>query len=126
MTTKREPSRLPRPESAVVFRVEFGEGDAVLPAAGGRHGILRLLGGQRPGGDAGQAVVDVEGPIAALAELAVADDVDAGLDLLAHDLVDRFLQTGLVGGLVVGLSILDLVQELDQLRRAAPGCRHGL
>jgi hypothetical protein len=101
---------------AVVFRVEFGEGDAVLPAADGGHGILGLLRGQRPAGDATEAVVDVEGPVAALAELAVADDVDACLGLLAHDRVDRLLQTSLVGGFIVGLAILDLVQELDQLR----------
>src|SRR5262249_55208466 len=101
---------------AVVSRRELGEGDAVLPAADGGHGILRFLRGQRPTGDATEAVMDVEGPVAALAELAVADDVDAGLGLLAHDRVDRLLQTSLVGGFVVWLAILDLVQELDELR----------
>src|SRR5262249_16451113 len=60
--------------------------------------------------------VDVEGPVAALAELAVADDVDARLGLPAHDRVDRLLQTSLVGGFIVGLAILDLVQELDEVR----------
>src|SRR5262249_57255908 len=69
---------------AVVFRIEFGEGDAVLPAADGGHGILGLLRGQRPTGDATEAVMDVEGPVAALAELAVADDVYARLGLPAH------------------------------------------
>src|SRR5262249_20599233 len=88
----------------------------VLPAADGGQGILGLLRGQRPTGDATEAVMDVEGPVAALAELAVADDVDARLGLLAHDRVDRLLQTNLVGGFVVGLAILDLAQELDELR----------
>src|SRR5262249_13206960 len=100
----------------VVSRRELGEGDAVLPAADGGHGILGLLRGQRPTGDATEAVVDVEGPVAALAELAVADDVDARLGLPAHDRVDRLLQTSLVGGFIAGLAILDLVQELDELR----------
>ena len=59
----------------------------------------------------------VEGPVAALAELAVADDVDAGLDLLAHDLLDRGFQAGLVSGLVVGLAGLDELEELDELGR---------
>ena len=62
-------------------------------------------------------VMDVERPVAALAELAVADDIDAGLDLLAHDLLDRGLQAGLVGGLVVGLAGLDQLEELDELGR---------
>ena len=61
--------------------------------------------------------MDVECPVAALAELAVADDVDAGLHLAADDLLDRFLQARLIGGLVVGLLAFDLAQELDQLGR---------
>jgi len=36
---------------------------------------------------------------------------------VAHDLVDRLGEAGLVGGRFVGLPVLDLVQELDQLRR---------
>src|SRR5262249_61885015 len=79
---------LAEPRNSVVFRIEFGEGDAVLPAAHGRHGILGLFGGQPPGGDAAEAVVNVKGPVAALAELAVADDVDARLRLLAGGPVD--------------------------------------
>src|SRR5262249_57423693 len=79
---------LAEPRNSVVFRIEFREGDAVLPAAHGRHRILGLFGGQRPGGDAAEAVVNVKGPVAALAELAVADDVDARLRLLADDRVD--------------------------------------
>src|SRR5262249_57957048 len=102
---------------AVVFRVEFGKDDAILPAADGRHGIVSLVGGQRPCREAGEAVVDVEGPVAALAELTVADDVDPRISLLAHDRLDRFLQAGLVGRSVVRLAILDLVQERDELRR---------
>ena len=103
--------------NAIVFRIEFRERDTVLPAAGGRHGILGLFRGEQPGGDAAQAVVHVKSPIAALAEFAVTDDVDAGVGLLADDLVDRLLEAGLVCRLVVGLPIFDLVQELDELRR---------
>ena len=114
----------------VVFRVEFGEGDAVLPATYRRHGIFGLFRGQRPGREAGEPVMDVEGPVAALAELAVADDVDARVGLLAHDGLDRFLETILVRALVVWLAILDLVQELDELRRphqaANMGCEDAI
>ena len=41
--------------------------------------------------EARQALQDVGGP-ARLAELAVADDVEAGLGLLAHDIVDGLSQ----------------------------------
>jgi hypothetical protein len=112
---------------AVVLGVEFGEGDAVLPATRGGHGILGLFVGQGSRGDAGEAVVHVEGPVAALAELAVADDVDPGLGLLANHLADRLRQARLVVGTLVGLAILDLVQKLDQLGRphqaADMGCQ---
>ena len=79
--------------------------------------------------------MDIKRPVAAFAELPVADNVDSRIGLLAHDRLDRFLQTDLVSGSVVGLSVLDLVQELDELRRphqaadvscedAAPGRCH--
>ena len=61
--------------------------------------------------------MDVEGPVAALAELTVADDVDPRIGLLAHYRLNRLLQAGLVGRSVVRFAILDLVQERDQLRR---------
>jgi len=61
--------------------------------------------------------VDIEGPVAALGEFAVADDVDSGCDLLAHHLVDGVLQAGLVGGHVIGLAGLDLAQDIDKFRR---------
>ena len=58
--------------------------------------------------------MDVKGPVAALAVLAVADDIDAGVGLVLDDLLDRLPEAGFVGGLVVGLAILDLAQKLDQ------------
>ncbi|MCX7314217.1 MAG: hypothetical protein NTV56_21520, partial [Alphaproteobacteria bacterium] len=54
----------------------------------------------------------IERPVAAFAELAVADDIDAGLDLLPRDLIDGGFQAGFVGGLVIGLAGLDESQEL--------------
>ena len=102
----------------VVFGVELGERDAVLTASDGRHGILGFVLGERPGGNAGQPVMDVKGPVAAFAELAVADDIDTGVRLLPDHLLDRFLEAGFVRDLVVGLAILDLAQELDQLGRS--------
>ena len=108
---------LAQSRNAIVFRIEFRKRDAVLSAAGGGERVLGLVGGQRPGCDAGHAIVNVERPIAALAELAIADDVDAGIGLLAHDFRDRFRKASLVRGLVVGLAVLDPVQELDQFRR---------
>jgi hypothetical protein len=59
----------------------------------------------------------VKGPVAALGEFPVADDVDAGLNLLADDLLDRGFQAGLVTRLVIGLAGLDKLEELDQFRR---------
>jgi hypothetical protein len=61
--------------------------------------------------------VHIESPVAAFAEFAVADDVDAGFYLLANHLLDRRLETGFVTGLVVGLAGLDQLEELDELRR---------
>jgi hypothetical protein len=62
--------------------------------------------------------VHVECPIPALAELTVADDVDAGLDLLADDFVDGGLQTGLICRRVVRLAGLDPLEEFDQIGRS--------
>jgi len=57
-----------------------------------------------------------------LAVLAVADDVDAGLRLTAHDLLDRRGQASLVSRLVGGLIGLARAVELDQVvgARQAP------
>lgn len=90
----------------------------VLTASGGGEWVLHLLRRCRPRGDAAHPGVDVERPVAALGELTVADDVDAGLDLLAHDLVDGGLEAVFVGGLVVGLAGLDQLEEFHQFRRA--------
>src|SRR5262249_47805917 len=86
-------------------------------AAGGRHRVLHLLRREWPRRQAGQAIVHVESPVAPLAELAVADDVDAGLGLLPDDIVDRVPQTRLVRRLVVGLAVFDLAQKFDQRGR---------
>ena len=52
------------------------------------HDVAALLGGARVRLDAGDAMPDVGG-VGRLAHLAVADDVDAGRDLLGDDLLDR-------------------------------------
>ena len=61
--------------------------------------------------------MDVEGPVGAFTEFAVADDVDAGVGLLAHDFGDGFGETRLERRLVIGLAVLDGAPELDQFRR---------
>ena len=58
------------------------------------HDVAALLGGARVRRDAGDAMADVGG-VGRLAHLAVADDVDAGRDLLRDDLVDRLGDCGL-------------------------------
>ena len=125
LQTKRLPSRLPEAGGCIVFGVEFREGLAVVAAAGLGQRVLRFLRRERAGRKSGQPVVDIESPIAALGEFAVADDVDSGLDLLAHHLVDRVLQTGLVGGRVVAFAGFDLAQMLDRASAGGSGCRHG-
>src|SRR5262249_27779605 len=56
-------------------------------------------------------------PADRLAELAVADDVDAGLRLLPHDLGDGIGQALVIGFLVEPLACLARAQELLQLGR---------
>jgi hypothetical protein len=53
-------------------------------------------------------------PADRLAELAVAHDVDAGLDLLADHGRDRVPEAGLIGVLVDGLAVAHGAQELEQ------------
>ena len=57
------------------------------------HDIAALLGGARIGLDAADAMTDVGG-VGRLAHLAVADDVDAGCDLLGDHIVDRNRRLG--------------------------------
>ena len=52
-----------------------------------------------------------------LAELAVTDNVDADLGLLAHNLSDGLGQASFERRLLIGLAVLDQVPELDQFRR---------
>src|SRR5690242_15780909 len=61
--------------------------------------------------------MDVKGPVAPLAELPVADDVDAGLDLLADNLLRRIFQACLVPRLVVGFAGFYFLEEFDKPRR---------
>src|SRR5262249_20849826 len=51
------------------------------------------------------------------AEFAIADDVDADIGLLAHDLGDRVGEAGFESGLVKRLAVFDQSPKFDQLRR---------
>ena len=103
--------------SGKVLGVEFRKGCKVLPHAPGRQRIPRLFRCCRPLGEPGDPLVDIPGPVAGLAELAVADDVHAGLGLLPDHVGDAFAQAGLVRGFVIRTSLFDLLQEGDQLGR---------
>src|SRR5262249_16924340 len=100
--------------AGVVFGVEFGKGLAVAPADDDGHRILRFLRRERPRREAGEAPMDIEGPIDGLAVFAVADDIDARLGLAAHGIGDGVREGGLESGRIVGLAGVDLAQELDQ------------
>jgi hypothetical protein len=98
----------------VVFGIEFRERVAVAAARHGGHRVLEFLGRRRPHTDALEPLENVERPIEPLAELAVADDVDAGVGLLPHHLGDGFGQAGLERRRVVGLAVFDGAPEFDQ------------
>ncbi len=66
--------------------------------------------------EAGDAVLDV-GRVADLAHLAVADDVDADLDLAAHDVGDRVADRARAAGAVMRRSLVTREQDVrDRLR----------
>ena len=67
--------------------------------------------------DTGQPMADIKG-VGDLAELAVADAVDAGRDLFSDDVVDRGRQTGVERRLLDRPPGLARFQELEQVGRA--------
>ena len=77
-----------------------------------------------------RAVVEAAEPAAgvglpaALRVLAVVDDVDAALDLLAHDLVDRLFDARLEG-VVHRVVVADAPAWSGAGRPAGEGCRRG-
>src|SRR5262249_37366908 len=73
---------------------------------------------ERPTFEAAEAKQRVLRPTDRLAELAVADDVDADVGLLAHDLDDGLLQALGIGGVVEGPAGLLGAQNRAQRRRA--------
>ena len=96
----------------VELGVELGEFlavDAALERVGARL--------ERPPLEAAQAFEHVLRPADRLAELAVADDVDAGVGLLAHDGGDRLGEAAVIGRLVEAVALLPGAQELLQLGR---------
>ncbi len=80
--------------AGIELGIKLGEFLAV-DAAGERIGA-RL---DRPPLETAQSLQHILRPADRFAELAVADDVDADLGLLAHDFGDRLLQASFVGGL---------------------------
>src|SRR4029077_18086112 len=79
-----------------------------------------------PLGEAAQPLEHVARPADILAELAVADDVDADLGLLAHHICDRGAQTLLIGGGINSFPVLLLEERCRQFGRtdkAAHVCR---
>ncbi len=98
----------------VVLGIEFRKCLAVPATRHRGHRVFQFFRRGRSHGNALEPLENVERPIEPLAELAVADDVDAGLGLLAHHLGDGFGQAGFEGRLVVGLAVLDGAPELDQ------------
>ena len=113
---------LAEPGGGVIFGVEFGKRGVNAAAAHGGQRVGHFLGGCRPHADAAQPLEDVEGPVDALGEFAVADDVDAGIGLLAHHFGDGFGQAGFERAFIVRLTVLDRAPEFDQLGRPDPGC----
>lgn len=108
---------LGKPGGRVIFGVELGERRMVAPAAHRRHRIGHFFGGRGTYRDAAKPLEDVEGPVDALGEFAVADDIDADIGLLTHNLGDGFGEAGFKGCFIVRLAIFDGAPEFDQLRR---------
>jgi hypothetical protein len=92
--------------------IELGKPRAVDAAGEG------IAAGERPALEAAQAKQRVLRPTDRLAELAVADDVDADISLLAHDLGNGLLQALGIGGVVERPAGLFGAQERAQRRRA--------
>src|SRR5262249_32318300 len=80
-----------------ILGVELRESLLVAPARSAhRNGrILRFLGSRSTLLESLDPLFDVPGPTTALPELPVADDVHAGLGLLAHNIRNRVRQAGI-------------------------------
>ena len=106
----------PRGAAALLVeaRVEIGVVDEIAVGSG----LRRLVVVAAPeGADAGEPVADVKG-VGDLAELPVADAVDAGRHLLLHDLVHRGGETGVERGLLDRPAGLARLEEFEQVGRA--------
>ena len=97
-----------------VLRVEVRELDHVLRL---RHRRGVEVAG-RPVLEAAHPVEDVRGPVDGLAELAVADDVDPGVGLVADDVDHRLAQHALVLGLIERPAVTARLEDAPELRRA--------
>ena len=96
----------------IELRIELGEPRAIDAAGEG------IAAGEPPAFEAAEAKQRVLRPTDRFSELAVADDVDADIGLLAHDLGDGVVQALGIGGVVEGLPSLLGAEERAQRRRA--------
>jgi hypothetical protein len=99
-----------------ILGVELREQRLVASGAARRVEIALL--------DAAEPVEHIERPAAQLAELAVADDVDAGLCLLADDLRDLLMQAGVERAWSTADAVLDR-STYSSPGAGAPGFPHG-
>jgi hypothetical protein len=88
----------------------------MLQHVGPRHDPARARRGLRIIADAGEPPLDVE-RIGQLARLAVAGDVDAGGDLLRHEILDGRGDQRVEGGAVIAPPVRPRPQQREQCRR---------
>ncbi len=101
----------------VILGIKFRECLVVAAATHRGHRIFGFLRRYRANGNPGKPFVDVERPVGAFAELAVADNVDADLGLPAHDFRNRIRKARFERRFVISLAVLDRPPERDELWR---------
>ena len=110
-----------RPLAAVAAGFQLGVELAETLAIGAAGERIRA-GGDRALLETAQAGERIERPAGRFAVFAVVDRIDAGLDLLAHHILDRLAQLALVGsrrGRVTLLRLLELFQQVGGPDQAA-------
>src|SRR5581483_1825484 len=100
-----------------IFGVELREILEITAAAHRDQRIFLLFRCGRAFGEASDALVNVEGPIAGLAVFAVADDVHSRFGLTADDAGDGIGEAGRERGFVVILALFDFLEIWEQFGR---------